>query len=295
MAVQYRANKYLEELEETGIGEDNHFGEDNLREVYKASRSMFADMSKVYGCDDPQKLYPDVLNKNTVVKAQLAEWLFSAIYLLDRCCLPLMSSARSRIEDLQEEKIADQKEVIELQKKLISKKDGELGHVSKTVEDGLKSYSSVLQQSCTTALSPKNIATAVKKIAKEDDRSKEVVVFGVDEETGEHPASKVAGILEQLEEKPLITGCRRIGQRVTGSTRPLIFSVKSTDIVYQILKKAKRLKDIDGFRTVYISPNRSLDERISRQKLVVELKKKRSENPNSRHFIRKGEIVKADN
>ena len=198
----------------------------------------------------------------------MAEWLFSAIYLLDRCCVPLMSSARSRIEDLQEEKIADQKEVIELQKKLIGKKDGELGHVSKTVEDGLKSYSSVLQQSCTTALSPKNIATAVKKIAKDDDRSKEVVVFGVDEETGECPANKVAGILEQLEEKP---GCRRIGQRVTGATRPLIFSVKSTDIVYQILRKAKRLKDIDGFRTVYISPNRTLDERISRKKLVVEL------------------------
>ena len=64
-----------------------------------------------------------MLNKNAVVKAQLAEWLFSAIYLLDRCCLPLMSSARSRIEDLQEEKIADQKEVIELQKKLMESSD----------------------------------------------------------------------------------------------------------------------------------------------------------------------------
>ena len=196
---------------------------------------------------------------------------------------------------MQEEKIADQKEVIEPQKKLISKKDEELGLVSKTVEDGLKSYSSVLQQSCTTALSPNNIATAVKKIAKEDDRSKEVVIFGVDEETGECPAYKVAGIQEQLEEKPLISGCRRIGQRVTGATRPLNFSVKSTDIVHQILRKAKRLKDIDGFRTVNISPNRTLDERINRKKLVVELKKRRSEYPNSRYFIRKGEIVKADN
>ena len=78
--------------------------------------------------------------------------------------------------------------MIELQKKLICKKDEGLGHESKTVEDGLKSYSPVLQQSCTTALSPKNIATAVKKIAKEDDRSKEVVVFGVDLEMGERPA-----------------------------------------------------------------------------------------------------------
>ena len=44
--------------------------------------------------------------------------------------MPLMSSARSRIEDLQKKRIADQKEVIELQKKLISRKDEELGLVS---------------------------------------------------------------------------------------------------------------------------------------------------------------------
>ena len=54
-------------------------------------------------------------------------------------------------------------------------------------------------------MSPKNIVTAVsvKKIAKEDDRSQEVVVFGVDEETGERPTttSQVAGILEQFDEK----------------------------------------------------------------------------------------------
>ena len=66
-----------------------------------------------------------------------------------------------------------------MQKKLICKKDDELGHESKTVEDGLKPYSSAQQHSCTTALSLKNIATAVKKITKEGDQSKKVVVFGV--------------------------------------------------------------------------------------------------------------------
>ena len=43
----------------------------------------------------------------------------------------------------------------------------------------MKSYSSAQQHSCTTALSLKNIATAVKKINKEGDQSKKVVVFGV--------------------------------------------------------------------------------------------------------------------
>ncbi|KAL5261233.1 hypothetical protein ACHWQZ_G007067 [Mnemiopsis leidyi] len=56
-----------------------------------------------------------------------------------------------------------------------------------------------LQQSCSTALSPKNITTAVKKISKEEDRTKEVVVFGVDEEAGECVTTKVSTILEQQE------------------------------------------------------------------------------------------------
>jgi len=297
MAVQYRASKYLEDLGDTGIGTDNHFGEFNLRELQKACSSMTSDICRVFGCEDPEKLTPVMLVKNNVSKAQMAEWLFTAMDLLNNCCLPLMSSGRTTIEQLQEEKISDQRTVIELQEKLICKKDGDLGLVSQTVQKELKSYSSALQQSCSTALSPKNIATAVKKMTKEEDRTKEVVVFGVDEEAGECVTTKVSTILEQLEEKPRIMGCRRIGQRVTGESkkRPIIFSVKSTDIVYQILKKAKRLKDIEDFKTVYISPNRTLDERISRQKLVNELKERRLGDPTGHYFIRKGEIVKADN
>ena len=117
-----------------------------------------------YGCDNPQELTPEVLNKNNVVKAQMAEWLFTSIYMLNKCCLLLMSSARTTTEKLQEEKICDQWTVIELQEKLLSKQDIDLGHISQTVEKELKSYSSVLQQSCSSALTPTNIATVVQKI-----------------------------------------------------------------------------------------------------------------------------------
>ena len=69
-------------------------------------------------------------------------------------------------------------------------------------------------------------------------------MFGVDEEADDCATTKVAGILEQLEKKPHITGCRRIGQRVTDMKRPIIFSVKRVDIVQQILRKARQLEDI---------------------------------------------------
>ena len=292
MAVQYRTGKYLNEIHETSIGTDNVFCEINVKEVQNSSRLLVNDICKTFGAESLTNLTPAMMNKNTVVKAQMAEWLFSAIYLLEQCSLPLMSNARVQLENLNEEKIEDQKSIIKLQSDLISQKNEELGLVSKTVETELKTYSSALQQSCSTALSPKNIAAAVQKVAREDDRSKEILVFGVAEEKGECATAKVAKILDHLEEKPKFQQCRRIGQQRDNAVRPIKFSVRSTDIVNQILSKAKRLREVEGYKTVYLSPNRTPEERVTRQKLVAELKQKRI-GDNSRYFIRKGEIVQA--
>jgi len=143
MAVQYDSDKYLKITFEEGIGSDGSFVEDNLKEVQKACSSLFNDMCQVYNCDDPGDFEPDVLNKNSVVKAQMAEWLHAAIFLLHNSCLPMMSFARSKIEELQEENISDKKEVITLQSRLISIRERELGTVSSTVKKEIKSYSSI--------------------------------------------------------------------------------------------------------------------------------------------------------
>ena len=135
----------------------------------------------------------------------MTQWLFTAVCLQDRYC--------RQIENLQEEKIADHNEVIQLQKQLISKKDEGIGKFSEIMEAEIKSFSAVLQQNCTTALSPKKIATAVKKITTEEDRSKDVVIFGVAEEQGESVTSKVRQTLDHFEEKPVITDYWRIGQQ----------------------------------------------------------------------------------
>ena len=79
---KYRANKYLDELEVTGIGEDETFDEDYMRTVYNASKTLFSDMCRVYGLDDPRKLTPEAVNNPGVVKSQMAVWLFTAVYML---------------------------------------------------------------------------------------------------------------------------------------------------------------------------------------------------------------------
>ena len=249
-------------------------------------------MLKMCGAADSRSLLPEVFNKPSVSKSQLSEWLFSAIYLIDRCSLPLMSYAMKEINELKNDRIQDQKAVIELQQQVFSKKNEEINCVKKTVTEELKSYSSVLQNTCTVALSPKNIVSAVKEVKAEDDRSKNLVVSCVKEDDEETVETMVSKLLEQLDEKPRIMDSKRIGQRAADSSRPIKFRVNSSETVFQILKKAKRLKDIDGYKTIYIAPDRTIHERISRKKLVSELREKRQSDPNSHYLIRKGEIVK---
>ena len=202
----------------------------------------------------------------------------------------LAAKQNGQLEKLKDEKITDQDKIIELQNKLIKKKDEELNVVN-TVSSELKSYSSVLRESCSAALEPRKIVSAVRKVAEREDRSKNVIVFGVPEEQEETVDNKVKLLLEKLEEKPHTANCCRIGQSKPGISRPIRFKVQSSDSVYQILRKAKQLRDTEGYERVFISPDRTVEERISRQKLVNELKEKRAADPNKHYIIRKGEVV----
>ena len=87
---------------------------------------------------------------------------------------------------------------------------------------GLETYSSALQQSCTKALSPSDIAAAVKTDTQEEDKSKELVLFGVTEEAGERMTSAVSKVLEQMNERTQVKQCHRIGKPNTGAARPIM-------------------------------------------------------------------------
>ena len=295
--MSYSTNKYLGDIYVTGIGEDDCFTGDYVKQVKTTCSSLFAEMCKSSGADQVYRLDSNSLNKPGITKAQLAEWLTATVYLLDHCSLPLMDSAvgqKNELDDLKSEKISDQKKIIKLQGQLIEKKDEELNSVKKTVTSELKLYSSVLKQSCSDALAPQRIASVVSKVNREEDRSSNVVVFGLAEEEHENLDAKVNVLLDHLEEKPLVMNCCRLGNATSTRVRPIKFSVKSSDIVYQILNKAKKLKDIDGYHAVYIAPDRSVEERITRQKLVAELKNKRLSDKQNRYVIRKGAIVIVD-
>ena len=298
LTMQINHPTYLTGVERSGIGKDGIFSSDYVSLVRSATNRLSCDMVKMAKCGVASQISPAALNRKDVKKDQLAEWLYTAYYLLERCSLPLMGLAakqNGKIEKLQNEKISDQEKIIELQNRVIENKEEEMNVVKETVSSELKSYKSVLQiglqESCSAALHPQKIATAVKKVTEGEDRSKNVIVFGLPEEKEENVDSKVESLLEKLDERPHTSDCRRIGQNKPGIPRPIRFKVRTSDVAYQILRKAKKLKETAGYERVFISPDRTVEERISRQKLVIELKEKRTANPHKNYMIRKGEVV----
>jgi hypothetical protein len=119
---------------------------------------------------------------------------------------------REVIGKLNDERISDQKKIIELQDKLIKKKDHEVNSVQKTVGTDLNLYSSALKGSCSATPSPVNITSAIKKVGDADDRKINLVIFGVINGDKEEPDIKVSSVLQQLSEKPQIPSCSRIGK-----------------------------------------------------------------------------------
>ena len=119
------------------------------------------------------------------------------------------------------------------------------------------------------------LCTAVKKIAEKDERSRNVVIYGISESDGEKLENKVAKVLGEINEKPSLRDCCRVSLKKADASRPSKLSLNSSDIAIQVLRKAKLLRTKEGYKSIYICPDRSVEERRAFKKLWEELKEKR--------------------
>ena len=289
-------NDHVDGLE--GIGE-TAFKELNVRQINAARDSVFADMCKELNVTNGRHIQACNLKKKSVTKEKLVGWLETVWYIFDSFCVPLLDNAArivDRIDELREDKIDDQAKIIELQRDLKAKRDNELKAVHETVHNEMKSYSSVVAKSCSAALAPKKIEAAVRKVSDKDDRSKNVIIYGVEETDNEIVKEKVETILEEIGEKPLVRDCCRVGVKKSAVRipRPIKFSLSNSDHVNQVLRSARQLHSKEGYRSVYICPDRTAEERRAHKKLIELLKEKRKTEPNRTHFIRNSKVMSFD-
>ena len=85
----------------------------------------------------------------------------------------------------------------------------------------------------------------------------------------------------------------RVGVKKSGSTpghRPVKCTLTSSTAVHQILLKSRQLKLLDTYKSVFICPDRTPEERAARRALVAELKAANTKQPNHRHYIKHGKV-----
>ena len=73
--------------------------------------------------------------------------------------------------------------------------------------------------------------------------------------------------------------------------RPVKVSVSSSAQVFQILRAAKNLKNSAHFKNVFISRDRTQDERKVRREAVIILRNKITEESDKHHYIRNGKVI----
>ena len=132
----------------------------------------------------------------------------------------------------------------------------------------------------------------MKKVAEEDDRSKNLMAFALEESGDETLRESAIEVLATLDEKPKLDSVHRIGISRSGYRRPVkITLIRNLEIVRQILIKSTKLKSSDKYKAVFLAPDRCPEERIKHRDLVVKLKERRMEDNTQRFVIRGGQIV----
>ena len=288
------------------------FQREYAEQLFESRNSIFNDICKRIGVFSYEKVRFDLLNKRSIPREQLAEWLETVCCLMSQYCSPLLAAAcdsSNVVSKLKDEKIADAAKIIELQEKLLSKqeedmmkitelqdklvekKDNEMGTMKSAAEKEIKMFSSLMKNTCKNAFAPKKIQAAVKRVAVEEDRGKNLMIFGLPE-TDENLEAIVSGILSNhLNEKPKIISCELVGRDATERVKPVKLTFSSQDQARIILSKSKLLRTVEGFNSIYISPDRTLGERTAYKKIVYQLLSKRTAEPGKVHVIKNFRIV----
>lgn len=224
-------------------------------------------------------------------KPVLSNWLAEARDVMVRQ-RTLMDNMKEMLELMKIEALSDKEKLISIQDRLLKCQEEQLSSMRTTVvtsvqsavQQEIKSYSAAVKQNSVPALTPDSLQKVVIKAIEEEDRL-------VDEED-ERIEEKISEIFAELDEKPRVSACR-IGTNNSGTTpvcRPVKVSLGSSTTARQILLKARKLKQIERLKSVYIYPDRSPDERAARQRLVADLKKVAAEQPDRQHFIKQGKV-----
>ena len=251
------------------------------------------------------EISPYIVKK--LLKDDLAEIAQNALFYLSDLVASITCN-KGVSHCMKSELIHTQQTVTKLQSELLEYKDNELEALKSTVKSAVensvksvfKSYSSVLQtgltpsEGTTPTISKQELRNVVQNVVEEEDRSKSLMIFGLPEKSNEDLNETVNKLFTALGEKPRIDACRLGKKKSNNSSRPVKVTATSSMIVAQILSKAKQLRKKVEYERVYLSPDRSPEQRLKHKQLVIELKQLAAAKPGQKHYISGGSIHSVD-
>ena len=274
-------------------------------EVENDGRKFLLETAKLCKVDCFEQLTNEIANK-AGNKGELLSIFVPAMKLMERQH-NLIMNLRVHVNAYKSDMIRLQEQVITLQGKLLSAqrelidttesgdkfKTDIVNSVQEEVKSFKQSFSDVVKSgsmnNSTGPISENTIKSVAKQIVVEEELSRNVIVFGLCEVESEDICAKVTEVFESLGEKPRVEASR-LGKKSGSATRPVKVTLSSSTIVQQILKKSSKLSRTDKFKTVYLAPDRTVEERAQHKELVVELKRRTEAEKDKKLFIRGGKI-----
>ena len=282
------------------------FDWDEYEDVGGCSGRWLDDAEKKLNVNSRSELTSSKFLTSRITKETMSYMLSDARDLLERQ-LDVMETFKDMIDLMKTEALIDKSKVIEAQEKLLECHDMQLksvklaveSTVQSSVQQEIKSYSeAVMKKSNETVVTEKSLKSVVRSAIEDEDRSKNLIIFGLTEQDGEKLDSKVIDMLSDLNEKPRVStsriGVKRDDKPDDPACRPVKVKLLNSTIAHQILQKARNLRNVDKYKAVYICPDRSPENRAARRALVLELKAASESQPNKKFYIKHGKVVSVE-
>ena len=243
----------------------------------------------------PSDITWNILSK--LNKAPLQKYLAKIVSLYEKN-INLCRSAAAKIDQLKDEQII-------LRKRLIDSQSEQINTVQKTVQTEMKTWADVARKNVTQnkVLTATTVKEAVRAVNEEEERSKNLIIYGVaedkiDDDEKDCSKEKLHEIVKSVQKVTSsddslpVHGVKvyRLGKKTANSNRPIKVEFQCSGDVENILKNAYKLKAKDDLKSVYVSPDRTKEQRAEHGKLVKQMKQMISRDGSKHYFIRDNKV-----
>lgn len=281
------------------------FSVKTLHELEDNFQHFSDEVSESLKCTSLAKVTREMLSSRNVTKDNLIEFVLKMRDLI-KTSRSVLRSASEHIDEQKSDLTITKTKLIDVQETLVKNYDKKLDVVQETVKSEMMTFSDVVKKNCSGEnFTPAKLKKVVKSVFDDDERPRNIMIFGADEDIsckGEKLSDRdvvndVFSSLKCVRPEPEIENCRRVGIRKSnGVGRPIKVTLQNPEVVYQVLKNSRDLKSIlipgysFRFNKLYLSPDRSVEERKIRQKLVAEMKDKIKQDPSKRYYIKNNKV-----